>query len=1305
VGRAVLLQQLDAWLQQAESRLLLLTGAAGRGKTALLLHWMEAALARDRDTIFLYLPISIRFDTAGEAAGVQLLHAALCDVFGELRARLPQQPQLEDYIEGIRLAWERLAQQEASCFVLVVDGLDEAIHNWFVARPILPVQLPGNLHVVVAARHRLGDRAGASWLPELGGAGQAGQFVELDLLGRDAMAEVVAGLGGTDGPPVSEGFLEALYRLTDGGDPLLVTLWIGQVTSRSESASAPDMATLEKLRPSFAGFYEAWLAQQREIWAAHGLDIRQDEIEDILDVLAVACGPLRLSDLLSVLGFLGSDLAHEPPRLSGALESARRLVVGDEGGYALVHPRLGQHLQEHLQEVPDRLRAVQEAFRRWGADTVTRLNSGQLAPQGCPPYLVTHYVPVHVDTGNACAALDERYLPLLRAGWARAWYAHEVGWEGYLGDVSRIVQRLHAHNQACVAAGRHGDLLLAPLVRCALLLASIRSQTVQLPPKLVVALTRAGIWSLERAARAAAVHKDGQQQAACLLGLAAVALEAGEPPESWQQLAVDVIAALHPPRRFRPLIALAKQLPQDPALRERVLTLARAPLPGPAVGAQILLAAAAQLRDVQRLELLNEGLEAIRVAPDAPLFSRWDSLAQAIDLAAELTGQDRAGVLHLALGVVQASPDDLLSQRVPLFCKVACLLEGNFKDRVLQQAWQAATASPDGARVRALCTVADCLADEAKSTVLCEALEFARQRRDPGDRVRGLRLVAGYLTEEARSAVVQEVLAVAQLLQAISAITDEGDRAEALLTLAAHVEEQAGQCLPEGSAWREVQKRVLAAAAAMDNGSRAYYLGQLAAQARGDRTLLMQVLDEASLIRDAAMCSAALLTLAGLLEGNPRQSVLQQALDTTGAIREAASRADTLTTLASAIGQGEAVLQQAQVAAMQITAGPARVYALCKIVRQKQGPAGYAALRHALDETRALEYRVDRAEALCAVAGVWEDDRRLLVQEALTTASRFPSDIDLHVDNASAVRTGLCALAAQWAGELGWDLWQQAVEVARSIKKEGYRAVALCALASHAQGEARDTLRQEAWEAATHASESTTRYQLKHALTLEHLAGLASHDGAFMFQLLAAAGRMPHVQPVFLAAAEFRGDPRSPLLQQVRETARQMDAPEDRARLLCAVAVRLDGEHRRECQREAMQAVRAVGWNSERVVTAEERLHLDSKLRAPVLRELVTQLAGDSSQLRTRCLDEALGFSVRCSERISLTLKVARQNPSLVTYALWAGLLADMRFDRAGVLTGDLLSELVLSAIQLSGRTQEAEDIATAIHEACLCWS
>jgi hypothetical protein len=81
-GRETQLEQLDAWLSDPEAPPnLLIVAPAGRGKSALLVRWLQRIDAAAWPVAF--VPISIRFETNRPDIFYQALAARLADVLGE----------------------------------------------------------------------------------------------------------------------------------------------------------------------------------------------------------------------------------------------------------------------------------------------------------------------------------------------------------------------------------------------------------------------------------------------------------------------------------------------------------------------------------------------------------------------------------------------------------------------------------------------------------------------------------------------------------------------------------------------------------------------------------------------------------------------------------------------------------------------------------------------------------------------------------------------------------------------------------------------------------------------------------------------------------------------------------------------------------------------------------------------------------------------------------------------------------------------------------------------------------------------
>src|SRR5262249_38715519 len=121
-GRDAELRQLHAWLDDDKAHpCLLWVAPAGRGKSALLVEWLDQRYARhDPNLKIVFGPISMRFGTGLETAALPALADRLARALGEA----PPDPKsvdlsrIADYLRQALRAGQRL--------LVVIDGLDEA---------------------------------------------------------------------------------------------------------------------------------------------------------------------------------------------------------------------------------------------------------------------------------------------------------------------------------------------------------------------------------------------------------------------------------------------------------------------------------------------------------------------------------------------------------------------------------------------------------------------------------------------------------------------------------------------------------------------------------------------------------------------------------------------------------------------------------------------------------------------------------------------------------------------------------------------------------------------------------------------------------------------------------------------------------------------------------------------------------------------------------------------------------------------------------------------------------------------------
>ena len=1033
-GRDSELMALDRQLDQGGVGRLL-TGAVGLGKSALPLHWLARVLGREEPPHLVFLPVSIRFDTADELRGLRLLYAQLAGLFGELRFLDSARPDQDDYRERIGAGWDLIGNRPHERFLLVIDGADEASGDWLKTQ-VLPYAIPSNLTIILSARYKPGQRDGRGWLDDFAFEPACPKVQPLDLqpLSRTAVGEAVAQLGRPlDALPEPEGVLDALYRLTDRGDPLLVTLWVGQLWRERERAPALLATDLQRLSPSFAGFLEVWMREQAAVWKENKLDVHPDDVRRLLRVLSLARGPLRLRDLLAVVARLSFPILWDFERARAVLDSAFRLVVGDahRQGYTFVHPRLGDHFRAELEGIKEERLAVPRAYVEWGAAIVAALNDGSLPPEQCPVYLLHHYT-AHVEEAKLAPddALDRHLLPLLGKGWHQAWYAEEGAYSGFLADLRRVQETLRQANR-----GRRGPpYRIGAELRCHLIRASLFSRTLNLPPRLIVALVAAGEWSLQRAVRVVEQLSDPEKRVEALTGL--VAQSTGVERQQVLQQALDAVAEIGDEEiRAEALAAVAKHLAAEQ--REQVLQQAldtAIRTRNKRDRTEALVVVAVQLAGEQRQQVLQQALDTA-----AGIGDGWYRALALVAVAVQLAGEQRQQVLQQALDTAAGIGDAVA--RAMALAAVAKHLAGEQRQQVLQQALDAVIEDAKD-HTRALTAVAE---HPAGQSLLQLALDMRELYPFRAEWTRVLALVAVVEHLAGQPAILQ------QALEAAADIGNAGARALALVAVAEHL---------AGEQRQQVLQQALDAAAGIgDVRDRALALVAVAEHLAGEQRqqVLQQALDAAAGIGDVRDRALALVAVAVQLAGEQRQQVLQQALDAAAGIGDARFR--WALALAAQLAAGKQSLQAllAFNAAAEMIRHDGDWSSALAVAEHLAGEQRQQVLQLAFNAAAGIGDGWYRAMALVAVAAHLADQPALL-QQALDAAAG--------IGDAGARAEALTAVAAQLAGEQRQQVLQQALDAAAGIGNAMGRVLALAAVAAQLAGEQRQQVLQQALDAA-----------------------------------------------------------------------------------------------------------------------------------------------------------------------------------------------------------------------------------------------
>lgn len=511
-GRNAELNMLNDWLANAVGpQYFLIAAGAGRGKSALLVHWTRELLTRD-DIAVLFFPISIRFRTNLESVVFASLATYLATIHGEQLSLPPDTPsevyrsQVAEYLVRPLTNGRQL--------LLVLDGLDEAA-DWSVGADLFPPQLSRSARVVVSARFLAGDISAGDWLRRLGwDTTGVAQSMDLSPLSEGGVADVLENMGfplrelGSHTDIVNE-----LHRLS-GGDPLLVRLYVDDLWNRGEEATRLKVDDLQTIRPGLEGFFARWWDDQRKLWGSTSNPLRETRVQTILNYLAGAFGPLSRDDLLE-LANTEDDL--NTWALEEALEPLRRFITGDgvQQGYVYSHPRLGIYFLERLSS--SERKKIDQKILDWCANSVQDDKIEDSANEKISPYIV-QYFGAHLERSQASM---DRFELLLSNRWRKAWLNFDGTYAGFRADVRRVWRASERIHKLEVGSGSNPNRL-ALEVRCAFCIASVDQLSENTPPELIGALLEKSLWPTTAALGYASLIKNTKRRAqafVCLVNL------------------------------------------------------------------------------------------------------------------------------------------------------------------------------------------------------------------------------------------------------------------------------------------------------------------------------------------------------------------------------------------------------------------------------------------------------------------------------------------------------------------------------------------------------------------------------------------------------------------------------------------------------------------------------------------------------------------------------------------------------------------------------------------------------------------
>ncbi len=664
-GRASDLAALDTWLDDpAAPPYASLIAPAGRGKSALLAHWVTrlASPRESEETVHVvYFPISIRYETNREPVVFASLAARMAHIYGE---KVTQAVDAQQY-RGVFSDYLRRTPPNGGRVLVVLDGLDEAA-GWEAGADLFPTVAPGHLRVIVAARPLALDKDETAWLNRLGWEmPNRAQRISLAGLDREGVRDVLSQMGNPlDALATKIDLISRLYELS-AGDPLLVRLYVEALLPQGAQAATLTPDDLAKLQPGLEAYFKRWFEEQQKLWGA-AKPLQDKTVRGLLNLCAAALGPLKKDDVLA----LAPDIVEDSGLLDEAVATVNRFIIGDglASGYVFSHPRLAEYFAAKL---TDRERqAWQARFLQYGRDTLTALENKTLLPKNAPAYVVQYYG-AHLAQAKAPAT---DFYALVCESWLRAWEWLEGTPAGFLNDAERAWQKAEAE----------GPAALGQQIRAALCFASVTSLSANISKSLLVACVKAGVISPALGLVIARQKSNPKDRAECLAAIAefhsseshAIMSEAFSaaraiPDEESRAEVLGTLALRLPEReqaevleaalsaartisdeidRAIALTVLALQLPES--LLGEILSTAHA-ISGKFPRALVLGTIGARLTEREQADVLDEALSLARMVSDEA--SRARVLGY---LAQQLPERERLEVLEEALSATSTISDE-----------------------------------------------------------------------------------------------------------------------------------------------------------------------------------------------------------------------------------------------------------------------------------------------------------------------------------------------------------------------------------------------------------------------------------------------------------------------------------------------------------------------------------------------------------------------------------------------------------------------------------------------------------------------
>jgi hypothetical protein len=423
-GRNRELAELNAWLADDTNPYALLLAPTGRGKTALVWHWL---LRQQHEWQVIFVPISIRYGNSNQADVL----AALTHAFAQLHGELDEFNALQQTPSELKpklAAYLRRDLPDDARVLLAIDGLDEAT-GWELGADLLPINPPANLKILLSARD-IAQAPYTSWYQQLNLKSANTWKYSLKKFDYVALQELEET---RDISVPDSDFLYEILRISTG-EPVIVRLLVQLL--HEERIHNQQLSQIPRNDPN--ALFDLLLNQ---------LSAKQSQQAQIVFLLlANAYGPLNTHDLLG----LAPDHFATADQITQAIALLTHFVLGDaEHGYSFSLQKLRDAYRERLDE-----NTLAECNARF-------VQYGKHAYREPTPYLCRFLV------NHLRQAGEWEFLRYLLAdfspqqAWAEACYALEGSYNGYLRDLD-LLQKW-AKEQHDLAFSIHCSLILSSL--------------------------------------------------------------------------------------------------------------------------------------------------------------------------------------------------------------------------------------------------------------------------------------------------------------------------------------------------------------------------------------------------------------------------------------------------------------------------------------------------------------------------------------------------------------------------------------------------------------------------------------------------------------------------------------------------------------------------------------------------------------------------------------------------------------------------------------------------------------------------